>query len=123
MKTTWHCAPIAAATSSPDRPGMRMSRNAICGRCAAKSASASSPSRASATTVSSGQTAASFSFTRSRISASSSAISAVGGFIGQALSTGGAGSFVGGTRAAGSVMRARKPRGSFSSRSSTARSP
>ena len=40
MNTTWHSSPIAAATSSPVRPGMRMSRNAIVRRDARRTARA-----------------------------------------------------------------------------------
>ena len=77
--------PIDAATSSPVRPGMRMSRKAICGCHSCSISSAWLPSAASATMSSSGQASASFSFNRSRISGSSSAISAVGRVIGQRL--------------------------------------
>ena len=67
-------------------PGIRMSRKAICGCHSPNSASAWLPSAASATMSSSGHASASFSFSRSRISGSSSAINAVGRFIGAAFS-------------------------------------
>src|SRR5665213_1001103 len=77
MNTTWQSAPIDAATSSPLRPGIRTSRNATCGAWMSNSASASSPSAASATIVHDGHNSASFSLRRSRINGSSSAIIAV----------------------------------------------
>ncbi len=124
MNTTWQCRPIAAATSRPERPGIRMSRKARLGWCSANSASAVSPSSASATIASSGHACASFSFRRSRISGSSSAINAVGCLMGQAsLRWQSTVADVELSGASGRRMRARNPPGSFSSSSSDAAPP
>ena len=78
MKITWHCAPAARATSSPLTPGMRMSRNATCGRCCSSASSALRPSSHSATTFSSGHSSASSARSSCRCGSSSSAMIAVG---------------------------------------------
>ena len=66
----------ALATSSPVRPGMRMSRNATSGLCSAIASSASPPSSHSATTWRSGHTSRSRESSSARSSGSSSAMTA-----------------------------------------------
>ena len=63
-------------------PGISMSRNRSCGWCACSACIASKPSSASAAITSSGQSAASVSRSSARNNGSSSAITAVGAFIG-----------------------------------------
>jgi hypothetical protein len=62
------------AASTPDRPGMRMSRKTTSGWCCATRSTASRPFLASPTICSSGQTSVRRAFNWSRISRSSSAI-------------------------------------------------
>src|SRR5690606_1432948 len=104
MRVPGLASAAAAATSRPLRPGMRMSRNATCGRWAAISSSALAPSSHSATTWSAGQARRSWSSSACRSNASSSATTQVqGASVMGAASVSGRGHAQGGGHAVGEI--------------------